>query len=414
MLLIPLFFAKLGEGVVAFADALADGSESMKDALVELGTNMYAGAIELGINMISSFIQGIARGIDEVGDDLTVLIATFWEKLSENVPYLVDRAMKFLGDFLSGLAEAINENAGDLADAGIALGEAVKDGFFLGLRKKVEHKMETVEEFGENVLETLRETFRTHSPSKETEEIGENVADGLIVGVEGSTPDVLSAFENLGYDSISGLSSVFNGEIFKVGESCADSFGSGVSSGILSNEAHMASVLSKASEDISKNMRYDMLDPGMLRKQKAMFENMEATTDSYLTNVETKTDKTRKEMTTGIGHGISHRLSMGLKLYSDQALKAAQDAQESVLRPMTTMSKNFSIDTSSVDRTFAKLAEDTSKLGASLDLENNVTINHTFDKLVIEGVNDKGEFVASSEYAVEKIITSLMRRQSRV
>lgn len=414
MLLIPLFFAKLGEGIVAFADALADGSESMKDALVELGTNMYAGAIELGINMISSFVQGITRGIDEVGDDLTVLIATFWEKLSENVPYLVDRAMKFLGDFLSGLAEAINENAGDLADAGIALGEAVKDGFFIGLKKKAEHKMESVKEFGEDVLETLRETFDTHSPSKKTEEIGINVADGLVMGVKWSSPYVTSAFANLGKDSLDSLSSTFNGEIYKVGESCAENFSAGVASGILSNEAYIANEFSKANMNIAKDMRYDMVDPGMLRKQKLTLDKMESATDSYLTNVEIKTNKTRKEMTTGIGYGISHRLSMGLKLYSDQALKAAQDAQESVLRPMTTMSKNFSIDTSSVDRTFAKLAEDTSKLSASLDLENNVTINHTFDKLVIEGVNDKGEFVASSEYAVEKIITSLMRRQSRV
>lgn len=411
MLLIPLFFAKLGEGIVAFADALADGSESMKDALVELGTNMYAGAIELGINMISAFIDGLAQGISKIGDSLTNLITTFWEKASENIPYIIDRGMVFLTDLLYGLGKAIEENADDLFDAGIYLGDCVREGFILGIEKKAEHKLEAIKEFGENAIETLEEKFKINSPSKVTEQIGEYFGEGFSIGVTESIPGATEACSQLSFGALDGISVP---DFFDAGEACAENFSAGVSNGILSNQALMTNVLAQASEDISKNMRYDMLDPGMLRKQKAMFESMEATTDSYLTNVETKTNKTRKEMTTGIGYGISHRLSMGLKLYSDQALKAAQDAQESVLRPMTTMSKNFSIDTSSVDRTFAKLAEDTSKLSASLDLENNVTINHTFDKLVIEGVNDKGEFVASSEYAVEKIITSLMRRQSRV
>jgi hypothetical protein len=119
-------------------------------------------------------------------------------------------------------------------------------------------------------------------------------------------------------------------------------------------------------------------------------------------------------MTTGIGYGINHRLSMGLKLYSEQAMKAAEEAKERTLRPITDMSKNFNFDTTKIENTFARLTDNTSRLNAELELEDNVTVNHTFDKLVVEGVNNKGEFVAAADYSVEKVIASLMRRQGRV
>ena len=67
----------------------------------------------------------------------------------------------------------------------------------------------------------------------------------------------------------------------------------------------------------------------------------------------------------------------------------------------------------------------TDQIAKSFDFENmigtdigvsansNNTVNHT-GTIRIEGVNNQGEFVAASEYAIEEIITNIMKREARL
>ena len=41
-------------------------------------------------------------------------------------------------------------------------------------------------------------------------------------------------------------------------------------------------------------------------------------------------------------------------------------------------------------------------------------VRHTFAPLRVEGVNDRGQFVAAADYAVEELLTDILRRQARV
>lgn len=41
-------------------------------------------------------------------------------------------------------------------------------------------------------------------------------------------------------------------------------------------------------------------------------------------------------------------------------------------------------------------------------------VRHTFAPLRVEGVNDKGQFIAAADYAVEELLTDILRRQARI
>lgn len=60
---------------------------------------------------------------------------------------------------------------------------------------------------------------------------------------------------------------------------------------------------------------------------------------------------------------------------------------------------------------FGNKLGDMGELGVSANAEQ--TINHT-GTIRLEGVNDKDEFVAASEYAIEDIVVSIMKRQARL
>lgn len=461
--LIPLFFQSIGEGIVGFATAIGEGSAAIREAIVEVGSNVISASTELGFKMITSFLNAIRDGAQEAGTAVREAVISVLQAVQENVPYIIDEGGKLLISILNGLADALENNYEELRKASkrvgeqigkglligvestitgivaygeqmgrmliggtkegaevnspskatIEIGEFVGEGLIIGTNNKMGGVYDSGYNLGETAIEGLADGADTHSPSIAGISIGEGIGDGLSIGGLNSKSSVYDAFEELGFTSLDALGG-FKMDFFEIGNSVAESYNEGLTRGMYAYADPMSQFKDMLNEDIETHKKQDLLDPSMLRMQKVLAQKTVKDVSTTLDTIETKTEKTRKEMTTGIGDGIIHRLAHGLKLYSEQALKAAEEAKENTLRPITDMTKSFDIDTSKINSTFAKLANDASKLNAELELDNNVTVNHTFDKLTIEGVNNKGEFVASADYSVEKIITSLMRRQARV
>lgn len=461
--IIPKFYGAVGDGIVNFATEVTKGSEAIKEAVAEVGGGVAEASVEVGFKMIQSLLEGIRDGANELGSTAKDAIISVLDSVSENLPALIDKGTKLIIDIMNGLADAIEENNDELEKACIRVGEQVGKGmvigikmtlagvfsagetlgdvFFIGLQKSTDvhspsRRAKKIARFigdglvdgtedasgdvydagfglGRSAMEGLRDGTGVHSETKEGQEVGYFIAKSVGTGAENGSTTLYDTLNKLGYKSIDELSG-FDDSFFNIGKSMAESYNNGLTAGMHVKADPLADMKAMIEKDIEDHKRQDLLDPSLWRMRKKLTGGIQNDVTSMLDNIEVKTEKTRKEMTTGIGYGINHRLAMGLKLYSEQALKAAEETKEQTLRPITDMSKNFDFDTTKIQNTFNKLASDTSKLSAELDLDSNVTVNHTFDKLTIEGVNNKGEFVAAADYSVEKIITSLMRRQARV
>lgn len=460
--IMPEFAESAGEAIVEFATAISNGSDAIREALIKVGTSAAAASVSIGFEMVASFLKGIKDGAKDLGKDMKDALIAVLESLSENLPPLIDKATKLIISIMNGMADALEKNNEEFRQASIRLGKQIGDGLVIGLETAVATVTHTGYNAGKAIIDGIKEGTDTNSPSREAMKVGGFVGDGLVIGTEKKTGDVYDAGLSLGESAVEGLrdgadvhslsptnydigvwqgksyklgienqeSDIFNtlrelgkngiseiegfdGTFFDVGKSMADSYNNGLTSGMYAYADPLSGMREMIEKDIEDHKQQDLLDPSLWRMRKEMKQTKLDFSD-LMDDIEVETEKTRKEMTTGIGYGINHRLAMGLKLYSEQALKAAEETKEQTLRPITDMSKNFDFDTTKVQNTFNKLASDTSKLSAELDLDSNVTVNHTFDKLTIEGVNNKGEFVAAADYSVEKIITSLMRRQARV
>lgn len=462
--IMPEFAKSAAVSIVEFASAISDGSDDIRDALIKVGTAAAEASVSIGFGMVSSFFKGIKDGADDLGKDMKDALIAVLESASENLPELIDKGAKLIIDIMNGLADALEENNEELRQASIRVGKQMGEGMVLG----IEMALSAIKSAGQRMSITLlggaEEAADINSPSKESMKLGNYIAQGVVIGTEDSSGDVYDAGFELGRSAMEGLrdgtgvhsltkegvdvggyipKSVGVGiekespslyriaeqmgknsiselvgldtSFFDIGSSMAKNYNNGLTSGMYAYADPLSGMREMIEKDIEDNKRQDLLDPSLWRmRSKMTVKDIQNDISSMLDGIEIKTEKTRKEMTTGIGYGINHRLAMGLKLYSEQAMKAAEEAKERTLRPITDMSKNFNFDTTKIENTFARLTDNTSRLNAELELEDNVTVNHTFDKLVVEGVNNKGEFVAAADYSVEKVIASLMRRQGRV
>lgn len=461
--IMPEFAKSAAVSIVEFATAISDGSEEIKRALAEVGGGVAVASVDIGFKMIQSFLEGIRDGAAELGSATKDAILSVLESVSDNLPEIIDKGTELIVDILNGLADAMEKHNENLEKACIRVGEQVGAGMVIGIKTALAAVKSMGLEMGSMAIEGLMDGTKSHSPSRAAIEVGGFIGEGVVIGTEDASGDVYDAgfglgrsameglrdgtgvhsetkegqevgyfiaksvgtgaengsttlydtLNKLGYKSIDELTG-FDDSFFNIGKSMAESYNNGLTSGMYAYADPLSGMREMIEKDTEDHKRQDLLDPSLLRMQKVVSKKTTNEVSNMLDNIEIKTEKTRKEMTTGIGYGINHRLAMGLKLYSEQALKAAEETKEQTLRPITDMSKNFDFDTTKIQNTFNKLASDTSKLSAELDLDSNVTVNHTFDKLTIEGVNNKGEFVAAADYSVEKIITSLMRRQARV
>lgn len=84
--------------------------------------------------------------------------------------------------------KSIPSNLSDLPDKMKKIGKDLLEGLWNGIKNIKSWLIGKVKGLGGSVLGAIREVFDTHSPSKETEKIGENVGEGLAIGIENSTP----------------------------------------------------------------------------------------------------------------------------------------------------------------------------------------------------------------------------------
>lgn len=106
-------------------------------------------------------------------------------------------------------------------------------------------------------------------------------------------------------------------------------------------------------------------------------------------------------------------LAKGLMDYAKVAAKAATYVGEKTIAPVLSMTKGATTGGLATARELQSMTTGISGMTPIVRTEQSTTVHHTFDDVTVKGVNDKGELVAVADYAVEDMITTMMRRDSR-
>lgn len=202
--------AGMSKGVEDSTDEVAAAGNKMGQAVLDavrevLDSHSPSIAME-GIGKDAD--DGLAQGIDKNAETVTQSADDLGEKLTERMKEAGHRAEKGFMDEFNAVTEDVNRTMEDvrsaveeygpvLSDSGRQVGEQMIDGMAEGVYNEAGYLYGAVSEVVNNAIEAARWAADTHSPSKKTEDIFEDVGEGMIVGVEKKKQRVAEATQSV-------------------------------------------------------------------------------------------------------------------------------------------------------------------------------------------------------------------------
>lgn len=196
--LIAEFLPSISDVVSAFVD-FVDGAEGAEEALDEAVSNM-----------VDNLLEKLPEFLD-FGIDLIVAIAT---GIIQNLPYLISKLPSIVVEILAGF--------GSLVTGIVDVGKNMLEGLWNGIADKVGWLKDKVSGVVDAIKGwfTGKDGFDTHSPSKWSESVFENVMDGAAIGTDKGSKSLYKAFNGVvrqikddmsGFDTSFDVNARFNG-----------------------------------------------------------------------------------------------------------------------------------------------------------------------------------------------------------
>lgn len=201
----------LTAGVVQKIPGLASAATQVITKLVQYLTDHQDEIFDAGIQLLEQLIIGITDNLPQLITAAAELIAKFSAALISHLPDLLNCGAALLTTLVDGILRSI-ENLGEAALACIAkltgvwdgsmdewghIGDNIVTGLLNGITGMWDTLVSTVKGKVNGMVSTVKNVLGIHSPSKAFTEIGENVTQGLVNGINTGAPAAEQAIQNI-------------------------------------------------------------------------------------------------------------------------------------------------------------------------------------------------------------------------
>ena len=201
----------LTAGVVQKIPGLASAATQVTTKLVQYLADHQDEIFDAGIQLLEQLIIGITDNLPQLITAAAELIAKFSAALISHLPDLLNCGAALLTTLVDGILRSI-ENLGEAALACIAkltgvwdgsmddwghIGENIVTGLLNGITGMWDTLVSTVKGKVNGMVSTVKNVLGIHSPSKAFTEIGENVPQGLVNGINTGAPAAEQAIQNI-------------------------------------------------------------------------------------------------------------------------------------------------------------------------------------------------------------------------
>lgn len=175
---------------------------------------------EAGLNILMGLLTAIRNNIRKVVDIALEIVSQFIKGLADGVPKVLRAGTEFIIKFINGLADNIRNNSEALGEAGGNLATAMIEGMAKGLFAGANKVANAAKEVAKKALNAALSFLGIKSPSKKTEDAGEEFVNGLVKGLTKYSSLVEDAAEGVAEDTLlalrktlSGLSGALTGDV---------------------------------------------------------------------------------------------------------------------------------------------------------------------------------------------------------
>jgi hypothetical protein len=178
------------DGITDNLDDIEDSVAEFIDRLILEIANLAGDIVDAGVDALIAFLEGLAEDVPEIARNVGTMVTNIMDALADEFVAAVDRAARIVIDFLNDLAEVIRKNDDSLSDAFANLGAAIIEGIIVGL---VASAPKLITKIGEVMTDAIAEAgkfWEWGSPSKLMIRLGNDIIDGLVIGLDQNGSDL--------------------------------------------------------------------------------------------------------------------------------------------------------------------------------------------------------------------------------
>lgn len=188
-------FQNLVTGVRIAETVIRAASESIANAVgvaFRFIQSIVLGTTAAVVNRVSSSSGTIRAIFSSTWSAAQAIVSGAWARISGAVSNGVERVTSVARSLPGRIRGALGNLGGTLVSAG----RAIVDGLINGITSRLSAALNTVRNLGAQIANAARSALRIGSPSKEFEEIGQNVIAGFTQGVDRGRPAVIESITN--------------------------------------------------------------------------------------------------------------------------------------------------------------------------------------------------------------------------
>ncbi len=201
----------LTAGVVQKIPGLTSAATQVITQLVQYLADHQDAIFDAGIQLLRSLVQGIGENLPQLITAAVSLIESFASSLTDHLPEIAALGVDILAALIRGLLSLTENLAGaaldliasfvqsfdDNHDQFWEIGKQAVAGLWQGIKDSWSDLLSNLTEKVRSLADTAKRVLGIHSPSKVFTEIGENVTQGLVNGINSGTPEAEQAIQNI-------------------------------------------------------------------------------------------------------------------------------------------------------------------------------------------------------------------------
>lgn len=217
---IPQFIGFGIEIVKAIVKGIVDNAEQIADGTLQIADSLAAGLVEIapvllegGAILIGALVQGLVARIPDLIAKLPDIIVAIVQFFADHIDEIMQAGFSILVAIGVGLIQAIPKLLAALPEIAAAIvqgfasligefakiGQYIIEGLWMGIANMGQWLMDKIKEFIDSIVDWFKELFGIHSPSKETEWMGEMIDKGFANGILKNRGMVKNAFSKLNF-----------------------------------------------------------------------------------------------------------------------------------------------------------------------------------------------------------------------
>jgi len=238
--LIPVLVLGLANGIIQFAELIAKASPVLVAALMALFNELVNSIvneiptlaqtvltlvvtllqtladnapkiIQAGFDILMALLKGIRDNIKQIVGAVLMIVGEFLEGISNNLDPVVQGAFKLLLKFIESLTEGVKKYGAEILTAGANFVGAIITAVITALVNGVQTVINAIGDFGTSILNGFKNILGIqHSPSEKTKPMGDDLVEGLVVGINRSADNAVAAAKGVGLDIVNQIADSIN------------------------------------------------------------------------------------------------------------------------------------------------------------------------------------------------------------